>query len=96
MIFLIGIFDFFWGRRLVSTAQRQKAVMELDEKEALTDRPLLIKSLFILGMVIIGFILAEHLHIANGTIAMFGGALLMLLYTWGSGMKKETTGLKSF
>ncbi len=89
MIFLIGIFDFFWGRRLVSTAQRQKAVMELDEKEALTDRPLLIKSLFILGMVIIGFILAEHLHIANGTIAMFGGALLMLLYTWGLGHEER-------
>lgn len=89
MVFLIGIFDFFWGRRLVSTAQRQKAVMELDEKEALTDRPLLIKSLFILGMVIIGFILAEHIHIANGTIAMFGGALLMLLYTWGLGHEER-------
>ena len=83
MIFLIGIFDFFWGRRLVTTTQRQKAVMALNEKDAIQDKVLLIKSLAVLGMVIIGFILAEHLHIANGTIAMFGGALLMLLYTWG-------------
>ena len=83
MIFLIGIFDFFWGRRLVTTTQRQKAVMALNEKDAIQDKVLLIKSLAVLGMVIIGFIMAEHLHIANGTIAMFGGALLMLLYTWG-------------
>ena len=35
-------------------------------------------------MVIAGFISAEYLHIANGTIAMAGGALLLLLYTMGN------------
>ena len=83
MVTLILIFDFFWGRRLVSTKARKAKVMSLDEKAAIKDKNLLIKSLFVLFMVIIGFIMAEHLHIANGTIAMFGGALLMLLYTWG-------------
>ncbi len=89
MIALIAIFDFFWGRRLVSTKARRNKVMSLDEKAAIQDKGLLIKSLSVLGMVIIGFILAEHLHIANGTIAIFGGSLLMLLYTWGDGHEER-------
>lgn len=84
LIFLIGIFDFFWGRRLVSTTQRRNAVMKLVAKEAIEDYGLLAKALCVLSLVIAGFISAEHLHLANGTIAMFGGALLLLLYTWGS------------
>lgn len=84
MIVLIVIFDFFWGRRLVSTKARRAKVMSLNENEALKDKPLLIKSLSVLALVIVGFIMAEHLHIANGTIAMFGGALLLMLYTFGN------------
>ena len=35
MIVLIGIFDFFWGRRLVSTKARRTKVMNLDENAAI-------------------------------------------------------------
>ncbi len=84
MLFLIGVFDFFWGRRLVSTTRRRNAVMKLEAKDAIEDYGLLAKALTVLALVIAGFISAEHLHIANGTIAMFGGALLLLLYTWGN------------
>ena len=83
MIVLIGIFDFFWGRRLVSTKARRTKVMNLDENAAIKDKGLLIKSLSVLFLVIAGFISAEHFHIANGTIAIFGGAVLLLLYTLG-------------
>lgn len=84
MIVLIAIFDFFWGRRLVSTTARRKKVMSLDEKQSIKDKGLLIKSLSVLFLVILGFISAEHLHIANGTIAMFGAAILLLLYSLGN------------
>lgn len=83
MIVLIGIFDFFWGRRLVSTKARRTKVMNLDENAAIKDKVLLTKSLSVLFLVIAGFISAEHFHIANGTIAIFGGAVLLLLYTLG-------------
>lgn len=83
MIVLIAIFDFFWGRRLVSTTARRKKVMGLDEKQSIKDKGLLIKSLSVLFLVILGFVSAEHLHIANGTIAMFGAAILLLLYSLG-------------
>ncbi len=83
MIVIILIFDFFWGKKLVTTEKRKKDVMKMDEKEAITNKGLLAKCLFVLGCVILAFIMAEHLHIANGTIAICGAAFLMMLYTFG-------------
>ena len=80
---IIAIFDFLCGRKMSATPAARKEVMEINEKDTITDLPLLIKSSIVLGLVILGFVLGEHLHIANGTIALFGAALLMLLYTLG-------------
>lgn len=83
MIVLIICFNILWGKGLTTTDKNRKAVMKINEIDCITDWSLLKKSLFVLFFVIIGFISAEHLHIANGTIAMFGGALLLMLYTTG-------------
>ena len=83
MVVLIATFDLICGRRMSASEQDRQAVMQLNEKEAITDRRLLHKSLTVLSVVIIGFISAEHLHIANGTIAVAGAAVLLLLYTFG-------------
>lgn len=83
MLILVAIFDFFYGRRLISTMQRREKIMQLNEADSIKDLPLLIKSLSVLFVVIFGFISAEHFHIANGTIAMAGGSVLLLLYTLG-------------
>lgn len=83
LVVLIAIFDFLCGRKMSATPAARKEVMEINEKDTITDLPLLIKSSIVLGLVILGFVLGEHLHIANGTIALFGAALLMLLYTLG-------------
>ena len=83
LVVLIAIFDFLCGRKMSATPAARKDVMEINEKDTITDLPLLIKSSIVLGLVILGFILGEHLHIANGTIALFGAALLLLLYTVG-------------
>ena len=84
MVVLIAAFDLICGRRMSASEQDRQAVMQLNEKEAITDRRLLHKSLTVLSVVIIGFISAEHLHIANGTIAVAGAAVLLLLYTFGN------------
>ena len=84
MVILLLMFDFFWGRHMVTTAARKKQVMKIDEKASITDWHLLWKCLFVLFCVIAAFISAEHLHIANGTIAICGAATLLMLYTWGN------------
>ena len=83
MAFLIGIFDFFFGRKMTATAKAKKEVMSINEYNCITDFALLWKSLAVLGVTIAGFIVGEHFHIANGTIALFGASVLLALYTIG-------------
>ena len=83
MLVQVIIFDFIWGKRIVTTDEHKKLVMGINEVDSITDWTLLKKSLFVLAAVILGFICAEHFQIANGTIAMFGAAVLLLLYTLG-------------
>ncbi len=89
MLILILIFDFFFGRKMQASTADKKKIMSLDETECITDKPLFIKSLSVLTLVIAGFILAEHWHLQNGTIALFGAAVLMLLYTFGDNHQKR-------
>ena len=57
-------------------------VMSINEKDAITDFALLYKALGVLFAVIIGFTLAEHIGLENGFIALFGAAVVLLLYTF--------------
>ena len=84
MVFLIVAFDLIWGRKMSASDKSREAVMRLNEKDTITDPVLLVKSLAVLIVVIIGFMAAEHFHIANGTIAVFGAVILLMLYTWGN------------
>ncbi|MDR1026053.1 MAG: ArsB/NhaD family transporter [Lactobacillus sp.] len=83
MIVLIIAFDLLFGRKMKTDLRSQAKVMKMNEIDCISDWKLLKKSLCVLILVIIGFISAEHLHIANGTIAMFGASVLLLLYTIG-------------
>ena len=84
MLVLIIAFDLIWGRKMVASEKSKQAVMHLNEKDTITDSVLLVKSLAVLLAVIIGFMAAEHFHIANGTIAILGAVILLMLYTWGN------------
>ena len=84
MVVLIVAFDLIWGRKMSASDKSREAVMRLNEKDTITDPVLLVKSLAVLIAVIIGFMAAEHFHIANGTIAIFGAVILLMLYTWGN------------
>ena len=81
MVVLIVAFDLIWGRKMSASDKSREAVMRLNEKDTITDPVLLVKSLAVLIVVIIGFMAAEHFHIANGTIAVFGAVILLMLYT---------------
>jgi len=68
-----------WGRKLNATAENRAMVMGFNEKESITDARLLKQALFVIALVILGFILAHNIGQEPGTIAMFGAALLLLL-----------------
>ncbi len=78
LVTLLMIWVLF-GRGLHASEEAQRLVMEFNEREAIKDVPLLIKSLIVLGLVIVGFTASHALHLEPATIALFGAALLLLL-----------------
>jgi Na+/H+ antiporter NhaD/arsenite permease-like protein len=70
---------FIWGRKLQASDEARQKVLALNAKGQITDAPLLRYCLFVLALVIGGFILAHPLHLEPATIAMTGAALLLLL-----------------
>lgn len=85
MIVIVGIFYLFWKNSLVTTDDEKMLVMDMNERDAILDFGLLCKSLFVLTAVVGSFIFAKQLDLDNGTIALTGAAVLMLLYTLKSG-----------
>ncbi|MBR6327801.1 MAG: ArsB/NhaD family transporter [Alphaproteobacteria bacterium] len=78
---LIAGFALIFRNALKTSAKNKAAVMRMNAYAHLTDKVLLYKSLIVLGCVIVGFIMAEKIHLENGVIALCGAAVLLLLYT---------------
>lgn len=76
----------FKGKLIVSN-ERKARIRDFDESKAIADKPLLWKSLFVLGLVILAFLFHGVLGIEPATIAMAGAALLLVL----SGYKEVET-----
>lgn len=87
---MLAMLDFMWGRRLTTTDECRQKVMAFEEKDAITDKRLLIESLTVLSMVITGFMLAEIIQLETGSIALFGATLLLLLHIIGRSHKNQS------
>lgn len=79
MVVTMPIFIFLFRKQIQTTPELQQSIMQIDEKEVITDRKLLIKSLSILGLTILGFFLHQLLHLESATVALAGAFLLLLL-----------------
>ena len=89
LIALLGMFVYFWKDSLKSSMKNRAVVMGINENDAISDWRLLKISLIVLGLVIVGFIVAEHIGLNNGFIALFGAAVSLLLYTFCDGHHKR-------
>ncbi len=79
MVVMIVFFDLVWGRKMTTTLRAKAHLLRYKPAEALTDKVLLYKSLFVMGLVIFGFVVGHGHGIEPGTTALTGAALLMLL-----------------
>jgi Na+/H+ antiporter NhaD/arsenite permease-like protein len=68
-----------WRKDLVTTDKAKERIMRMNEREAITDVELLVKSAFVLALVTFGFTYGHSHHIMPATAAMMGAALLLLL-----------------
>jgi len=79
LLVTLAIIYVIWGRHMQASDETRERIMRFREREAITDVPLLKQSLFVLTLVIAGFVMAHPLRLEPATIAMFGAALLLLL-----------------
>jgi len=78
LLLLVPVY-LIWGRSLGTTRERQQTIMNYREADAITDRRLLKQSLFVITLVISGFVMAHHIQAVPSTIALFGAAMLLVL-----------------
>ncbi len=82
IVALLNLGLFLNARIRVSDEQRAH-VMAFDESRAITDHTLLRKSLLVVFLTFIGFIIHGYLGLEPATIALSGAALLLLLHPEG-------------
>jgi Na+/H+ antiporter NhaD/arsenite permease-like protein len=90
MIVYLPLFVLLFRKQLRTTPELTQGIMEMDEKLLIRDRPLLVKSLSILGLTIVGFFLHQTLHWESATVAL-AGAFALLLLTGEHAMEKAFT-----
>ncbi|HEY6739499.1 MAG TPA: ArsB/NhaD family transporter [Actinopolymorphaceae bacterium] len=85
VVFLV-LARFLFRRDFSADPGRVAEVMELDEREAISDPRLLRRSLVVLGLVLMGFVLHTVLHLEPSIVALLGAGLLVLV----SGLPTES------
>ena len=79
MLLFVAMSRWLFRAALVYRPDRARELLTLEEREALTDRPLLIRSLLVLGLVTVAFALHEVLHYEPSVVALLGAGLLLLV-----------------
>jgi Na+/H+ antiporter NhaD/arsenite permease-like protein len=79
MLLFVAMSRWLFRSSLIYRPERVRELMTLDEREALTDRPLLVRSLVVLGLVTVAFALHGLLHLEPSVVALLGAGLLLLL-----------------
>lgn len=75
----LGLLYLWYGNILHTTPEAEAAILRFKPEEAISDYPLLWKSLATLGLVLLGFFTHSMTHLEGATIALAGAALLLLL-----------------
>ena len=79
LVVFIGLCWLMFRKQLHYDPARVARVMALNEREAIRDVPLLIKSLSVLALVLTGFVLHSVIHLEPAIVALLGAGLLILI-----------------
>ncbi|MGI6591643.1 MAG: SLC13 family permease [Eggerthellaceae bacterium] len=75
----IVLFYFIYGRKMKATPEAMATIMELDEQSAIRDRSLLHKSVVMICLVVVGFMLHGQLGLESSEIALTAAAIMLLI-----------------
>ena len=79
MIVLCVVMRFVYKKKLVANKDAIAKVMALNENDEITNKPLLIKSMVMMLLVVLGFIFHSQLGIESSTVALTAAAVMMVI-----------------
>jgi len=79
MAVVLIVFKIMFGKKLKTKEKLKQRIMDMNENDAIKDPLMIKKSLFVLGIVLLGFAFHGILHYQPATIAFFGAGLLLVI-----------------
>lgn len=78
LLVVVGILSFIFKKKLIATEEKMKEVAQIDNTHTITDKALMIRSMIVLTLVILGFMLHDIIHIETCVVAMLGASFLLI------------------
>jgi len=78
-IAVIFVFKVIYKKSMIVSAEKRMKIMEMDEKLAIKDKVLLKKSIIVLSLTMLGFVIHQYVNLESATVALIGAALLLLV-----------------
>jgi Na+/H+ antiporter NhaD/arsenite permease-like protein len=72
-------FKFMFKKHLFVDDNAKEKILNLDEKKAIKDKPLLIKSIIMIIFILLGFILHNVLNLESSIVALTGATIMMFI-----------------
>mgnify|MGYP001020832976 FL=1 len=79
IVFMIIMMRFEYKNQIEIEGLDTSKIMNLDPNKSITDKPLLIKGVAVIGLVIVGFIFHDKLGIESSVIALAAAALMLVI-----------------
>lgn len=79
LVVFVGLSRLLFRNDFIADPDQVAQVMELDEREAIQNGPLLVRSLVVLGLVLVAFTLHGVLHLEPSVVALLGAGTLVLI-----------------
>ena len=67
-----------FAKKLTATKEKMAEVAKIDNSKTIENMPLMLRSVSVLALVILGFVLHDVLHLETSTVAMIGASFLLL------------------
>ena len=78
LLVIVGMMVFWFRKQLHSTEKAMANIANLDNTHTIKDKALMLRSLFVLLLVIIGFVTHDITHLQTSVCAMAGASILLL------------------
>lgn len=78
LIVSVGVLMLMFRKQLKTSPEKMANVMKIDNSQTITDYPLMLRSSIVLGLVILGFMLHDVIHLQPYIVAMAGASFLLI------------------